>query len=160
MFCDIAEGQHKPLVEHMAQHHFARAVAFLVYAEVMCSVSRSYHTTSIWSKYNNKRIDVLAPVSVVAASNIAIPSFKHVICSPRTPSRTSSWQQNSHPANEHQSSLSSSRLDKAIRLNAYLCLLSTCSWLEFMLHYSEHVKKLQVFVLQVSDMAAPVGENG
>jgi hypothetical protein len=42
--------------------------------------------------------------------------------------------------------------DKTIRLDAYLCLLSTCKWLEFLLHYHEHVKKLHVFVLQISDM--------
>ena len=112
-------------------------------------MSRSCCITSIWSKYNNLRIDVLAPVTVVAASNIAIPSLKHVICSSRTPSRTSSWQQNSHPAMNANLACRSSRLDEAIRLNAYLCLPSTCGCVKSLLHYSEHVKKLQVFVLQV-----------
>lgn len=59
------------------------------------------------------------------------------------------------PRNQRQFGLSYSRRDKTIRLNAYLCLLSTCSWLEFLLHSCDHVKKMQVFVLQVSDIFAP-----
>jgi hypothetical protein len=50
--------------------------------------------------------------------------------------------------------------DKTIRLNAYLCLLSTCGWIEFLLHRGEHVKSTQVFVLQVSDMACTTGSAG
>lgn len=72
--------------------------------------------------------------------------------------------QNSHPATERQSDLSHCIRDKTIRLNAYRCLLSTCGWLEFLLHHGEHVKSSQVFVLQVSDMSArpvrPAGDSG